>query len=69
MFREITIIFEQLTYDEATVKAFVILMQILTVLAFKNIIHRALWTISLQVRVRVLTADGSVGKQVEIVKW
>jgi HEAT repeat protein len=69
VFREISIIFEQLAYDEATVKAFAILMQTLTVSAYKNIIHRALWAISLQMRVRVRVADGSAGKQVEIVKW
>ena len=68
VFQEVTRTIEQLAYNEAPVKALAILMQTLTTPAFRNIIHRALWTISLQMRVRVLVADIAEGPKVEIVK-
>ncbi len=69
VFQEVTRTVEQLIYDETDVEALVNLCQTLTAPALRHIIYRALWTISLQLRVRVLTADRSPGKQVEIVKW
>ncbi|MFL5588261.1 MAG: HEAT repeat domain-containing protein [Ktedonobacteraceae bacterium] len=69
VFQEVTRTVERLVYDEATVEALANLSQTLSAPALKHIIYRALWTISLQLRVRVLAADRSAGKQIEIAKW